>query len=133
MPYSNLYNEEVAKEVKKRNQKLIDHEKKESETPSLQASAKHYKEHVSKQEKPKDDVIEMIKYVKSASSAKAHSEPKRKPTSKGDDGGNPRKKKQSEPEPEPEPRKKENRVDIVRRIMKQRGVSMIEASKIIMF
>jgi hypothetical protein len=123
MPYANLYNEEVAKEVKKRNQKLIEHEKKESETPSAMAAAKHYKEHVSKQEKPKDDVIEMIKYVKSASSAKAHSEPKRKP--------NPRKKKQSEPEPEPEPRKKENRVDIVKRIMKQRGVSMIEASKIV--
>jgi hypothetical protein len=55
MPYANLYNEEIAKEVKKRNQKLIDHEKKESETPSLQASAKHYKEHVSKQEKPKEE------------------------------------------------------------------------------
>jgi IS5 family transposase len=133
MPYANLYNEEIAKEVKKRNQKLIDHEKKESETPSAAAAANHYKEHVLKQEKPKDDVIEMIKYVKSASSAKAHSEPKRKPiSSKGDDGGNPRKKKQSQPEPEPaKPRVKENRVDIVKRVMKERGVSMIEASKII--
>jgi hypothetical protein len=96
------------------------HEKKESETPSLQASAKRYKEHVSKQEKPKDDVVEMIEYVKSASSATAHSEPKTKQP-KG-------KKKQSEP---PEPRKKENRVDIVKRVMKERGVSMIEASVIV--
>ena len=63
MPYANLYNEEIAKEVKKRNQKLIDHEKKQSETPSAEASAKHYKEHVSQKEKPKDDVVEMIKYL----------------------------------------------------------------------
>lgn len=133
MPYANLYNEEVAKEVKKRNQKLIDHEKKQSETPSAEASAKHYKQHISQNEKPKDDVIELIKYVKSvpkkAKSKKAHadsdasdSEPKTKPKGK--------KKLQPESEP-PKPKVKENRVDIVKRIMKQRGVSMIEASKII--
>ncbi len=118
MPYANLYNEQIAKEVKKRNQKLIDHEKKQSETPSAEAAAKHYKEHVSQKEKPKDDVIDMIKYVKSLPS---HSEPKAK---KG------KAKKEVEPEPA-KPKAKENRVDIVKRIMKQRGVSMIEASKII--
>ena len=66
MPYANLYNEQVAKEVKKRNQKFIDNEKKQSETPAGNIVMKAYEKHIAQNdEKPKKgDNIAMINYMK---------------------------------------------------------------------
>ena len=124
MPYANLYNEQVAKEVMKRNQKFIDNEKKQSETPSGNIVLKAYEKHVAQNdEKPKKgEKIAMINYMKEDDA------PSAKPT----------KTKQSKAKPakasakaEAPVKAKENRVDIVKRVMKARGVSMIEASKLI--
>ena len=127
MHYANLYNEQVAKEVMKRNQKFIDNEKKQSETPSGNIVLKAYEKHVAQNdEKPKKgEKIAMINYMKEDDA------PSAKPTKTKQSKAKPAKAKPAKAKAEAPVKAKENRVDIVKRVMKARGVSMIEASKLI--